>query len=433
MPLYLTILVHLLLVTQASSAGTDEAHADRSVTLRSADGLMRLYIGAVEMSFDEVRVGADSARVRDDDDRVLFVGGVRLTDTERSVAADTLRYSRRTGLASFHGSVLLAEGPRRISAESVVYDRSAGLLRAHGVVRFRNAEAGVRMNADALVYHPGGDSGRAVGNTTTVKSTRMGADTIQVRADTLHFAGSGEHLAFRGRVGIRQHGFRTESDEAEYGSTASVLRLAGNVRSLWPGEAGGDSIRASADRMSILSKADEEQDVSMAGSVSLNLGGRPEADVTARVASGDSAWARVVQRRLAQVLIFGSATVQFRTGQDGLASLSADTASIHLVEGMVDSLSLAGGATALQVSAGDSVENRVAGDRLAVLVRADRIRHLEAVGRASCEHTARGEEGETIKLTGDKVSISFGGGKLRHAGAEGGVRGSYLPEKAEAP
>ena len=432
MPLYLVILAHLLLVTQSPAAGEDEARADRSVTLRSADGLTRLYIGAVEMSFGDVRVGADSARARDGDDRVLFIGGVRLTDTDRSVIADTLRYSRRTGLASFHGSVLLTEGPRRMSADDVVYDRSTGVLRAHGDVRLRNAEAGVRMGGDALVYSPAGDSGRAEGNTTVVKATRMGADTIHVRADALHFVGPGEHLEFIGRVGIRHHGFRTESNEAEYGSTASVLRLGGNVRSRWPGEAGSDSVRAGADRMSIMSGKEGEQDLSMAGSVSLDFGSRPEADVRSRTVSGDSVWSRLIGGRLAQLEVVGSARVQFCTGTDELAALSADTARIHLVGGMTDSLFLTGSASARQVSAADSVESRVTGDRLVVRVQADRIRYLVATGRASCEHASRAEEGETITLTGDRVSISFEGGKLRHAGAEGGVKGRYLPQEAEA-
>lgn len=124
--------------------------------------------------------------------------------------------------------------------------------------------------------------------------------------------------------------------------------------------------------------------------------------------------------------------VRFRTEMDELTELSAGTVSIHSIQGKLDSLSLAGSATARQVSdvGGESL---VGGDSLAVLLREDRVHRLVASGRASCEHTASGEDKETISLTGDRVSVSFDEGKFRHADADGGVRGSYLPGEAVVP
>ena len=415
----------LLAAVSRVHGADEEARAGRMVTIRDGAGVTRVYVGDVEMTFGGLQVRADSARARTSENRVLFVGGVRLSDRDRAISADTLAYDRSAGAAAFIGSVVALAGDRTVSAGRLTYRPSAASLHASGRATLHDADRGVLLRADDLLFYADGDSGSASGNAAVVKSPESGLDTVRATADTVRFSDSGGLMTFRGAVRVSRSGVNAVADSARYDATASELDMAGGLRAAWPGQSDSDSVRASARRMRTVGGSHGCLSLQLAGHVKLDLGRHASAGDGSRRGAGDSVAASLESGKLSRLLIHGDGRVDLVNGSGAATAMTADTIRIGFSDGSPDSIGMLGSAVVRHVESDRTSESRIVGDTIDVLLSASEVRHLDARGRAECEHAGSDDGRSAAALTGDRILATFEGGRLRRTRAEGGVRGRY--------
>ena len=101
-------------------------------------------------------------------------------------------------------------------------------------------------------------------------------------------------------------------------------------------------------------------------------------------------------------------------------------------EGDLDSLTLEGKGTATYAPADRKAFSRLFGARMRIGFQGGAIRRVLIEGEAVCEHAPQGGGEESIRLTGDRVELTFEEGDLKKALAAGGVKGRYVPVREGA-
>ncbi len=420
----------------------EEIRAERTETIRTADGVLRISVGRVSMQdwARGVAISADSARAwfptnTNLVEKYLFFGHVFLKDSVRQVRSAALEYDPREEVAIFTGRVEAVDEGRILTARKMVYPLKKGLLDAHGAVGLVYPNQGVSVQAEALRYEAAGDSGEAVGGAGAVWVPDPDGDTLRVRADTLRFYEQGERMRFVGGVQIVQAGMRAGSQTACYLKQEGRLELEGAPEATWTqqGDPARDSVDIRADRMLLGLEGGRLSRILLYQRAEIRMEAPQDRAVETRLIRADTAVVGLSGDRLEEIKARGGVEALFRSGEGAKTDLSGDKIQMAFEEGQLDSLMLEGKQVATYVPADGMAVSRLSGGRIVIRFQDGEIRHIRADQEAVCEHTSLEEGEERIRLTGDRVELDFEEGHLQRVRSAGGVRGSYTPAKQEVP
>jgi len=446
MALCATAILFLFFCLCSHPLSGEEVRADWSETLLKSSGVVRIYRGAVSLrdTVGHVYILADSAHAwipsgstqsRLQPDRYLFVGGVSLRDSAFQLRADTLAYDPRARAAALRGGVELRDADRSLKALRLVYGFGESRLDASGQVEMAYASQGIWLRSGALLYSAKGDSGVASGATEALRiPSTGGGDTLRIAADTLRFSDGGERMRFSGSVCVKPRpGVHALCQTAHYWEPEGRMDLLGGARAGWlqEGTTGRDSVEIDAKQLLLgfeegrLATLELQDSVTVCTQQLLDGGGDRRAirADTCEILFQDTQMARLQARGRVEAFLHPADGAETRLEGDGVW--------MAFREGKLDSVEVVGACRVTHRPADGKLESRMSGRRISLSLSQERIRRVLVVDEALCEQTGNLEDGD-IHLAGDRLDLSFEGGRLQRAVGEGGVTGRYVPAEKES-
>ncbi len=424
--------LHLALILVACPVilhAEQAVRADRSQTIREQEGVLRIYVGGVAVEFGEVNIGADSARVREGEDRVRFIGGISLRDSRRSIKAQTLVFHRRRRIARFQGSVVARDADGALMAQQVVYRLDENHLSAGGGVVLRYTDQGLSVEAENLTYDARNDSGLAFGHAALVRQADESRDKLKVHADSLAFSERGARVRFSGDVTFRQADISGSAVSGQFSQEEDELRLEGSARADWLQKQ--QSVEMRADVMSVRFDSGAIREINLRNSTEISTEHRLDGCVERKSIRAGQSEVRLDGVRIMEIHAREGVDGIFDLKGGGKADLSGQEISLVFKEETVDSLTLKGGGSVSYVPPGQTAESHLSGGTLSIRFAGGHVQRVVVQEQASCQHVPSGNEQETVVLSGDRIELDFVEGHFQKAVGTGGVHGSYAPKRQE--
>ena len=398
-------------------------------TLLNADQTKRNFRGSVvyEDSARSMSVMADSAHVRVEDGFYLFVHKVSYRDSSREVRADSLKFQDKGGVATFLGDVFFQTGSRKISAQTVRFWTEKNLLEASGDIDLVLGNERT-LKASSLRYDINGERGVLAGQT-YLQILGRGGDTLNARSDSVVFSKDGQDLFMGGNVNLQQATTHAYAHFATYSDSAVVL--SGHPSVVWSDPSSGDSVSASARRITLELFDQSLRGVSLTDSVVIRSVAIKDTFNNIQNIDADSAQIVFANQKPSALSAWGAVQLDLQSAEIELATLAGRRLELVYRDNQPDSLIMNGPCTGQYVPGDRAAESRLRGKQCLIWFEDGDLEKMAMVDEAQCTHVTQNSNDVTV--SGDYLLLNFEKGRLSRIEADGGVQGDYNAKSEVLP
>ncbi len=328
---------------QPKQQGLILLHADKSVSTKGPNGVVRDFTGHVHFQQDTLEMFCQRAIYYAAQKKIRFSDSVRIYNGSQSIFADLIDYYPDSKQAVCSGNVRISTRNDSISCDFLTYNFKTDRVTAKGNVYLLNREERVQITGQRGWHVPDSGLSRVRGNARFVRVDSSGRDTLTITATVLSYHKNKKTFALAtDSVVIHQNAMRAVCDSAYYFPDSEFIRLKKNPH-VWyeENELQGNSMLVTLDSLEI--KTIRIKGNGTAQSVADSVKGLINR-LKGKIIDFD-----IEQRKPRLITATGNASSIYYLENDqgeyqGANYATADTIRIFFAGGKLDSITIIGGA-----------------------------------------------------------------------------------------
>ncbi len=345
--------------TQKKSQGLVLLHADKSVSSKGPEGLVREFVGNVHFQQDTLEMFCDRAIYYSDQKKIRFSDHVRIYSGSQAIFAQQIDYFPETKQAICTGNVRISSQKDSLACAYLIYNFKTEEAQAEGNLYLYDRPESVHIWGERGWYNPASGISRVSSDARLMRTDSVSGDTLFIDAGILEYRKQAVSYAVAiDSVIIRQKALRAVCDTAFYYPDSAFILLKKSPHAWYEdSELQGVEMRVQLDSLRIRS---------------IRLKGEAVAESLADTArsftnrlEGKMIDFKIEEKKPRLITAMGSASsIYYLEDEDGEYQganfATADTIRIFFKQGKLDSITIIGGAQGIYYPANYQGEKKFA-------------------------------------------------------------------------